>query len=143
MQNTEADTRARKLLEETSGRITKPRLEVLTTLCSNKRAISHADLQKILPKHDRVSLYRVLHWLIDEKLIESVAGEDGVRRFIAHDPNEEPHPHFHCRSCGLTTCFHAITINQTNTEPDYDIERVSVVVSGLCPKCKTTPSKTS
>ena len=106
-----------------------------------ERAVSHADLQKFFPSKTESSLYRVLDWLIDEKLIESVAGEDGIRRFIAHDPNEKPHPHFHCRSCGLTTCFHDITINQTNTQPDYEIERVSVVVSGLCRKCKTAPSK--
>ena len=133
---------ARQLLEQTSGRVTKPRLEVLETLCNTKRAVSHADLQRLLPKHDRVSLYRILDWLSEHHLIESLAGDDGVRRFIAHAPNEEAHPHFHCRSCGVATCFHGISITQTEQNSDHDIERISVVVTGICPECKARVSLT-
>ena len=129
------EEKVQSLLKRISGRVTQPRRDVLAVLMNAMEPLTHSELQNRLPDHDRVTLYRVLDWLVENALIESLAGEDGVRRYIAHDPAEHAHPHFKCKKCGSTRCLHGVTVKSSKLPPGYEVGRVSTMISGICASC--------
>ena len=67
----ELTERARELLRAREVRVTQPRLRVLAELIGAAEALSHLEVQRRLEQApaaepiDRVTLYRVLEWLVD------------------------------------------------------------------------------
>lgn len=123
------------MLRETDGRVTQPRREVLAALLQASGPLTHAELQDQLPHLDRVSLYRVLNWLSERSLIDPLAGDDGVRRYILHHDDAAPHPHFTCDSCGKTFCLHDVEIDASPLPSGFKVARVSMLMTGTCPDC--------
>jgi len=131
--------RAQSLLATMDGRTTQPRLAVLACLLGHDRPLSHADVQRELPKLDRVSAYRSLDWLADHKLLERIVGDDGLRRYAQRDPNHDHglHPHFQCTGCGETRCLHAVAVAPPELPSGYEVTQVSMNMVGTCPACSS------
>jgi len=87
MVEAEAQSRARELLTAADGRVTPARLAVLEILLDSAAALSHHELEDAVEKHgvdvDRVTLYRVLDWLVERGLAHRIAADDRVWRFNA------------------------------------------------------------
>lgn len=125
------------------GRLTPTRARVLAALLQASRALTHGELVRQLGETaplDRVTLYRVLEWLIREGLAHKIAGEDRVWRFNANsretttDPHR--HAHFHCRRCGKVYCLEQIgTAFALNLPEGFLAEEVDLTISGHCPGC--------
>lgn len=138
----QVQARARAMIRGIGARLTGPRLRVLSELLRADQALTHLDLQRRVEEGaepiDRVTLYRVLDWLADNRLAHRVAGPDRVFRFSAQS-TETPHGHFRCVQCGRMYCLGASAELERSvlaTLPDgFTEQRVEVTVSGLCADC--------
>ena len=134
-------SQAKELLAQSSGRTTQSRLAVLSTLIQQHTALSHADMRKLLPTLDRVSIYRNLDWLTEEGLIDRIMGVDGLRRFAFRHHSAHNHPHFQCVDCGETSCLPSVDFQAPTLPAGYQFNDVSIIVAGTCADCsKSTAS---
>lgn len=131
---------AQRLIRAAGQRLTAPRTAVLAVLLDAKRALTHHEIGSALAPGvpvDRVTVYRVLDWLVTLGLAHRIPGEDRTWRFVAsRDSSHGPHAHFTCSRCGKTVCLEAVA-----TPPDVKVPRgflpqkVELTVQGLCASC--------
>ena len=128
---------AEKRLAATGERVTEPRRRVLQTLIAADQALSHTDIEQCLEPEplDRVTLYRVLEWLVERGLAHRYAGADRVWRFMASDSRHEAHAHFQCERCGKVRCLSEIGEAAVDVPRGYRARRTEVTVKGDCPDC--------
>jgi Fur family ferric uptake transcriptional regulator len=130
------------LIAQSNGRVTKARTTVLAFLLQQRTAVSHQQIfctQNGVASLDRVTLYRVLDWLIAQTLVHKVIGADRVWRFRANHGQlkHEQHAHFKCNQCATVICLHDVLAKkQALTLPDgYQGLEVELIVKGLCATC--------
>ena len=139
----EADpkSRAGDLLRAAEGRLTPARLAVLEILLDSAAALSHHEIEDAIEQRgldvDRVTLYRVLDWLVERDLAHRIAAEDRVWRFNAVDRVQGgDHAHFHCTRCGQIVCLEGPDSTAAFALPKgYEPERTEITVHGRCPRC--------
>ena len=114
--------------------------KILELLNNSNQALSQSDIQALLPENfcDRVTIYRVLDRLVDEGLAHKVVNLDGVICYAncqnCTNNHHHNHLHFNCEKCNTITCLE--DVEPTFSLPtDYQMNKTSFVVSGLCPKC--------
>jgi len=121
------------------GRATATRARVLEALLAAPRALSHAEIEARLAgdaQLDRVTLYRVLDWLVSKGLAHRVSGEDRVRRFNAVDEEGPGHAHFHCSRCCRVFCLDDTQpTGSYRVPPGFRAHKVELNILGLCPAC--------
>jgi Fur family ferric uptake transcriptional regulator len=123
------------------ARNTAARTGILEVLKSAGRALSHPEIQETLDGLcDRVTIYRVLDRLIEERLIHKVIHPEGGVRYAVCGACEHAakhthnHIHFSCEACNTVTCLE--TIQPVFKLPKkYTVNEISFTVSGLCPNC--------
>ena len=139
----DAHTQASQLIRRQGGRLTPARSRVLEALLAAPRALTHGELEQQLADPDpldRVTLYRVLDWLVQEGLAHKIAGEDRVWRFNA-SLSENParahhHAHFRCTRCGQVFCLESLsTAFALNLPAGFHADAVELTVAGSCPEC--------
>jgi len=141
MAEEDPQSRARELLRTADGRVTPARLAVLELLLGTSTALSHHEIEDAIGRFglniDRVTLYRVLDWLVERDLAHRIAAEDRVWRFNAVDriPTAD-HAHFHCTHCGQIFCLEGRKSADTFALPKgYQPERAEITIHGRCPQC--------
>jgi Fur family ferric uptake transcriptional regulator len=121
------------------GRVTPARVRVLQALLAAPSALSHQDLERLLGGEiDRVTLYRVLDWLLTKGLAHRLAGDDRLWRFSANRQTSmgHEHAHFHCRRCGRWYCLEAPKPVYTLSLPaGFRAEQDELTLRGLCSAC--------
>lgn len=122
------------------GRVTPARVRVLGLLLAADSALTHAELEARLAGVDRVTLYRVLEWLVQHGLVHRIAGDDRVWRFSAtpgagvHNGHE--HAHFHCEGCGRTYCLDALRpVFALSLPAGFRCRAAELTLYGQCPRC--------
>ncbi|MCS6786460.1 MAG: transcriptional repressor [Thiobacillaceae bacterium] len=136
----DAIERARQWVAE-RGRTTPARVRVLAHLLQAGRALTHAELEAGLARAgglDRVTLYRVLDWLVQQGLAHRIAGEDRVWRFSAVDSGAggHDHAHFRCDDCGRVYCLDSLRPVVALTLPaGFRCREAELTLHGLCPQC--------
>jgi Fur family transcriptional regulator, ferric uptake regulator len=141
MAEPDSRSRARDLLRAANGRVTPARLGVLQVLLASPAALSHYEIEEALEKSslnvDRVTLYRVLDWLVEHELAHRIAAEDRAWRFNATDRSSTgDHAHFHCTICGQIVCLKSRPPAKAVTLPrGYLPERIDITIRGRCPRC--------
>ena len=144
---------ARARLRDVGSRVTTARVRVLAALTASGRPLSHHDVERVLSPGadiDRVTLYRVLDWLVGQGLAHRVAGSDRAWRFsvvgdlahkaggidgtVVHDRNA----HFQCNRCGKVYCLDKIeaSLLKLPVPRGYRPEAVELTVKGHCVRCK-------
>ncbi len=145
---------ARDRVRATGARVTGARVKVLAVLMRADEALTHTEVQRRLESGeahellDRVTLYRVLEWLVEAGLAHRVSGPDRVWRFSAHgdggergahDGHGPQHGHFKCRRCERMFCMKASTRLARTVRgmlPDgFAGDEVELTVLGLCADC--------
>ncbi|MDP2154493.1 MAG: transcriptional repressor [Sulfuricella sp.] len=123
-------------------RPTPARCAVLATLLAAERALTHLEIGKRLGegiKVNRVTLYRVLEWLVQHRLAHKIAGEDRVWRFNASLPAEEAshrHAHFQCNRCGSVSCLEGMpTAFALSLPAGFRSQEVELTIRGICAVC--------
>lgn len=121
------------------GRATPARVRVLDILLAAPHALSHAEVEARLDapdSPDRVTLYRVLDWLVSQGLAHKIAGDDRAWRFNAVARENHGHAHFHCNRCGQVFCLSELQpAFAFNLPPGYLYQKAELTIQGLCPRC--------
>lgn len=149
---------AEQLMTDAGLRPTKARIAVLNTLLHSTTALSHPEILAALQgikEIDRVTVYRVLDWLLENTLIHKISSDDRAwkfqlnapkRNYRAADPlNNTPllsnhgHAHLHCQRCGTVLCIHELAAHIPQTIFDtYQVSQIDISLKGLCPDCQQT-----
>ncbi len=129
---------AARLLHLRGATATRARVRVLQLLLTADAAMSHHELQQAAASgqtFDKVTLYRVLDWLVAQELVHSITGQDRVRRFSlvrAH----HGHAHFECSDCGRLFCLHSAMATAIPDVPSGFIPvMLDITVRGHCADC--------
>ncbi len=131
---------AETLLRATGARVTRARIAVLAILLAAERALTHHEVEKRANRAhgiDRVTIYRVLDWLIARALAHKIAGDDRVMRFnaAAHE-HERQHAHFKCNRCGTVICLEEFEARPNVRLPSgFRSQQIELTVKGLCVGC--------
>lgn len=128
-------------LIKTRGRATQARISVLELLLRASHALSHAEVEAALmsasQKIDRVTIYRVLEWLVSNSLAHKVAGRDRTWRYSAAFQETHHHVHFHCTHCDQTVCLASTKADLIRLPKGYQFEESLLVIEGICPRCSS------
>jgi Fur family ferric uptake transcriptional regulator len=135
-----ATTAAQEILRTVNARITRPRVAVLAELLAAPHALTHHEVAARVRRSlhvDRVTIYRVLDWLVEKHLAHRIAGDDRVWRYNAvADVHLDDHVHFKCNRCGRVTCLDEEVRNpQLSLPPGFRSQQVEITVKGLCAEC--------
>ncbi len=131
---------AEDMVRTVDARITRPRVAVLAVLLEAPRALTHHEVitqvRRVL-RVDRVTVYRVLDWLVANHLAHRIAGDDRVWRFnAAAGEHLGDHVHFQCNRCGRVTCIEDIAPAPRIALPiGFRSQHVEIMVKGFCGGC--------
>ncbi len=126
---------ARDKLRATGARVTPSRVRVLAALLHAGATLSHHDLEARLAPIDRVTLYRVLEWLVEQGIAHRVSGTDRVWRFGIAGDAHDGHAHFQCNGCGKVLCLAEAPTRSVPVPRGYRSQAVELTVKGLCADC--------
>ncbi len=102
-------------------------------------AISTIELIKRLnSKLNKTTIYRVLENLVDDGVLHSFMGNDGVKwyamcRNCTKSTHEDLHPHFECIECGKINCLNTEVI--IPKIQNHKILSSQILIQGLCETC--------
>ena len=137
---------AEKQIRVSGERLTQARVAVLAMLLASDHAISQQDVAAAIAAHhriDRVTVYRVLDWLVEVGIAHRIAGDDRVWRFMLNHEHgngkegvQHRHAHFTCDQCGQTFCLNDMQTNLNFKLPDgFKSSGVDVKFRGACAHC--------
>ncbi|QYY31788.1 transcriptional repressor [Cupriavidus pinatubonensis] len=140
---------AQERLRRLGARVTQPRLCILACLIGSNEPLTHQAVIDRLPGQgeaiDRVTVYRVLDWLVEQGVAQKRAGNDRVFRFslVEHEAARaevhRQHSHFHCTRCDRTFCLDDVGLPAQPAAPrvpsGFAIEHVELTVNGVCAEC--------
>lgn len=125
-------------IRHAGARATPARIRVLLTLRSAPAALTHHDLELALGAAalDRVTLYRVLDWLVEAGLAHKSTDVRGVFRFSAAAAGEhQAHTHFRCDTCGRVFCLDAPPPAPPRLPDGFSLSRMDLDLRGCCANC--------
>tara|TARA_B100000029_G_C16792242_1_gene673461 strand:- start:4 stop:417 length:414 start_codon:yes stop_codon:yes gene_type:complete len=128
------------LLQSRGLKATRTRINLLIKMHKHGSAISHSVIQKQMRPIDRVTLYRTLESLKKCGIIHK-AFQDQNESYYAvcgktcdKNHHQHEHVHFKCTKCNTITCEElSKTVNISL--PNYQIEKISINVEGICKVC--------
>jgi Fur family ferric uptake transcriptional regulator len=125
---------AEKKVRELGHRVTSARVLTLAKLIKAKKPMTHDELLvDFQTPMDRVTLYRVLDWLVTQGLAHRITAEDRVWRFMAGEAAGQ-HPHFYCENTGEMLCLSDIKLPDFKLPAKFTVKHVDVVFHGTCEK---------
>ena len=132
------------LLETNSLGHTPNRLRVLQIIGDSSQPLGAQEIIETLNQAqevNRVTVYRILDLLVENKLVERIsAGDRSFRYGLAPNTNHQPHSHFYCVECGEMECLSPehISLDTVVLERSFlgVIERVEVRFDGICEDCR-------
>lgn len=133
---TTATARDRAISLIDSRRATPARIAVYAALLAAERPRSHVEVQRELPRLDRVTVYRVLDWLVREGLAHRVVDAAGIWHFAPSvDRSRAEHAHFHCDRCGQFYCLTETPAPRLTLPPGFVGKDKGLVIGGTCAGC--------
>lgn len=132
------------LIRQSGARLTSSRSAVLSLLLAADHAMTHQEITDALADAlpvDRVTIYRVLEWLVEQGLAHRIAQDDRVWRFSVskhpHAKSDHQHAHFSCKQCGQTFCLDDVPAKVAGKLPaGYESEEVELTIRGVCEHCR-------
>jgi Fur family ferric uptake transcriptional regulator len=135
-------------IRTTGGRVTRARAWVLKVLQSAQGPLSHRDIERLLVREaaremDRVTLYRVLDWLVAVDLAHKGADRRGVFRFSVAKPDggHQGHMHFRCTTCGGVFCLGASLPPLPALPRGFSLASAEFDIRGECRACALAHSR--
>jgi Fur family ferric uptake transcriptional regulator len=131
---------AEQILTEAGIRPTAIRLMVLREIIAYDHTFTLAEMEQRMATIDRSTLFRTLMLFVERKVLHDIDNGSGSKLFCrcecTHRHHHTPHIHFTCTVCNETFCIKDIDLSALPVPADYEVEEVSLVMKGLCPKCK-------
>jgi Fur family ferric uptake transcriptional regulator len=127
-------------IRQTGSRATRARINVLEVLLTADHALTHTELEYALNRMaggiERVTLYRVLDWLVSHDLAHKIIGADRIWRFNAQNEPIPRHAHFNCSACGRVFCLeNAGALTHYSLPKGFTLEKAELSIEGHCPDC--------
>lgn len=122
-------------------KVTPSRLNVINELAGSHMAYSHAELEALFSKMDRVTLYRILKDFEDAGLVHKIVDVQGVTRYALckHScPDEhhaDEHVHFNCSGCHKMFCLEKVHVPELKMPVGFKMVGLQTLIYGLCKKC--------
>ena len=129
-------------IRRTGARATPARIRVLQLLREAPAALTHNEIELALGEQalDRVTLYRVLDWLVESGLAHKNTDAHRVFRFSAAAAGEHTtHIHFRCEHCGGVFCLDAAPPAAPILPSGFSLSRMDFDLRGCCSTCSDTP----
>lgn len=130
---------ARKYLLDKNIRPTHQRIAVMHYLMHHKTHPTaekiYDDLSETMPTLSKMTVYNVIHTLVENKAILSLDIESKTTHF---DGNTEPHAHFICTECGkIYDIFYEDNSFLDKYKPkDFEVSETQLYFKGICKECK-------
>ncbi len=134
------------MLKRAGSRITRARLATLTILLESEVALTHNELEEIISDQgvavEKVTVYRILEWLVEHQLAHKVTGQDRIWRFNAEAGTHREHAHFNCTVCGQVTCLptRQAASKLVNLPSGFLLQEADLTLQGICAHCNTNAS---
>ena len=133
-----AEDRVAEQIRHTGARATPARIRVLQLLRQAPAAMTHTEIESSLGSVaiDRVTLYRVLDWLVECGLAHKNTDVQRVFRFSAATEGEhKTHVHFRCEQCGGVFCLDAAPPQAPVLPVGFSLSRMDFDLRGCCADC--------
>ena len=126
------------------ARATPARVRALQVLRGAPAAMTHHEVEAALGAGmDRVTLYRVLDWLVAAGLAHKSADASRVFRFSAAAGGEHTaHAHFRCNDCGRVFCLDAAPPLPPQLPQGFALSHMELDLRGRCAGCGDDAKKT-
>ena len=138
------------ILKQSQLSVTDNRLKILELFQKNRKALSHADIERLSGEHfDRVTIYRTLQTFVDKGIIHTIPTADNsimyalCKEACSEGHHHDDHVHFLCEACGTTYCLDNVHLPQVNIPKGFSVHQTNVLVSGVCKNCKPLPKSLS
>ena len=112
---------------------------LLNEFKTQSKAISTIEpIKRLNSKLNKTTIYRVLENLVDDGVLHSFMGNDGVKwyamcRNCTKSTHEDLHPHFECIECGKINCLNTKVI--IPKIQNHKILSSQILIQGLCETC--------
>ncbi len=137
-----------QMLRETSLRVTRPRVAVLTAVHAHPHADTDSIIRAVrgdLPDVSHQAVYDVLRALTTASLVRRIQPAGSVARYESRVGDN--HHHVVCRSCGaiedVDCATGAAPCLDVPDEHGFEIQEAEVVYWGRCPKCLAAQQKST
>ena len=132
---------AHEVLKHNKIKMTRQRIEVLELIIELQTTFSASILHERLQDHmDLVTIYRILNLFKEKKIIREVLSDKEERIFERACIHNPVHPHFYCNNCKQLFCLDELPEEIRNLilgeYKEFQIEDISLQLSGICNKCK-------
>ena len=131
------------ILKQSQLSVTDNRLKILELFQRNRKALSHADIERLSGEHfDRVTIYRTLQTFVEKGIIHSIpTADNSIRYALCKDDCKEGHHHDHhvhfvCSNCNITYCLDDVVTPELKLPKGYTTTHIEVVAEGVCKNCK-------
>lgn len=132
---------ARRLLHDSTLRVTAPRIAVLRILSEARNPLSHTEVLERLGETDwdPATIYRNLVKLSDAGIASVVSRVGGINRYTLSRTGDDGHrhPHFVCEDCGRVVCLPPELTASISIEGPWaaSIQKANFQLRGECPDC--------
>ena len=133
-----ADDAVVEQIRRIGARATPARINVLQLLRAAPAPLTHTEIEQTLgaAAYDRVTLYRVLDWLVASGLAHRNTDSHRVFRFSAAAAGEHTtHVHFRCEHCGGVFCLDAAPPAAPTLPAGFTLSRMDFDLRGRCASC--------
>ena len=137
-------TEINRQLRKSGYRVTPQRQLILEAVCQLAEHVTpetvYDHVHRIAPTLSRATVYRVLHFLTEQRILAMVHMADG--RLAYEMSGHEPHHHLVCRTCdGLLELPHSVLQSfrrAMETQYDFEIDVSHVSFFGHCADCRSS-----
>ena len=127
-------------------RNTTQRAEVLDEVRRSQSHLTAGEIfERVRRRDPRIAygtVYRTLHLLAEHGLIQELTFADQASRY---DARVERHDHVHCLDCGVLLDVDVpvalMALHVAAEQSGFDVSSHHTVFSGVCPACKSGPSR--
>jgi Fur family ferric uptake transcriptional regulator len=122
-------------------KVTIARIKVLDTLPPNGLALSHNELEPLMGKIDRITLYRILNDFEAAGLVHKIIDMDGIARFAICRHNcttthhNDNHIHFNCTACHKMYCMDNLPAAAIILPHGFEATGYNTIIYGTCKGC--------
>jgi len=129
----------RSLLATKGYRLTAGRRAVVQAMLGGDDLFSVADIQRLVPRLGRATVFRTMKLLVDLDLVCRVRLEDGSLRYRLRVAPQHHH-HLVCTGCGSVEDFSDCDVDAMSESvagrTKYEIQGHRLEMYGLCPACR-------
>ncbi len=127
---------AAEILRENGFRVTRLRVKILDLLMHTDRSYSAPQLfNHFGQREDRVTIYRTLSDLEQKGIFNRFLDTSGTACYVFYPGYSALSPHFRCNRCGHMLVLPALPEEYMQHIQMHEVEKTSLLFSGICREC--------